>query len=436
MYLEITNSFLSGVVLPAVLIPVGVFLAFRLRFFYLLHPIRFFKDLKGSGDGSGTSPFKALSMALAGTLGVGNISGVATAIAAGGAGAVFWMWLSAAAAMSVKYAEVFLAVKYRERDDAGYHGGAYYYMRKGLSARLGKRGGTAVASFFAVLIALNSVLTGNIVQVNAASSVFGGVPRIVCGAVIASVVLAVTAGGVKRIGDFTVRVIPFLTVVYAALSLYIIVINRERVGGVFAEIFGGAFNFRAAAGGTAGYGISRAVRFGVTRGIFSNEAGCGTAPTAHAAANTDSPHKQGCLGIFEVFCDTIIMCTLTALVILLAGTPGGEGIPMSMSSYGAFCGRFGELSIGISVIIFALATVICQSYYGIEALAALGMKKKYNIIYFVVSFAATLLGSVMSSDTVWQLADLEIAVMTVINTLSVFALSDEVVPQKVKEVFK
>ena len=437
MYLEMANSFLSGMVLPAVLISVGVYLAFRLRFFFLLHPIRFFKDLRGSEKDGGTSPFKALSMALAGTLGVGNISGVATAITSGGPGAVFWMWTSAAAAMSVKYAEVFLAVKYRERGETAdtYRGGAYYYMRGGLSRRIGKSGAKAAASFFAVLLVINSVLTGNVVQVNAAASVFDGVPRIVCGIAIALVVFAVTAGGVRRIGDFTVRVIPFLTVLYAALSVFIIIINRGRVAGVFAKIFENAFNFRAAAGGAAGYGISRAVRFGVTRGIFSNEAGCGTAPTAHAASNTKSPHKQGCFGIFEVFCDTIVMCTMTALVILLAGTPGGEGIPVSMSAYGAFCGKFGELSIGVSVVIFALATVICQEFYGTEALAALGVKKKYNIVYLVVSFGATLVGSVMSSDAVWQFADFEIAVMTVINTLTVFVLSDEVVP-KVKEVFK
>ncbi|MBR6917498.1 MAG: sodium:alanine symporter family protein [Clostridia bacterium] len=436
-FLESTNSFLSGIILPVVLIGCGIYLAVRLKLFYVLHPVRFAKDLKNSAAKGGTSPFKALSVALAGTLGVGNISGVATAIFAGGAGAVFWMWVSALAAMSVKYAEVFLAVKYRKKDcargDGVYHGGAYYYMCEGLEPKIGKRAARGIASFFSILLVSNSVLTGNIVQVNAASAVFDGVPKIVCGAAIALFVLAVVAGGAKRVGDFTVRVIPILTALYIILSLYIIISNSERIGGVFSEIVRSALDFKAAAGGVAGFGISRAVRFGVTRGIFSNEAGCGTAPTAHASANTISPHHQGCLGIFEVFCDTIVMCTMTALVILLARVPGKDGIPLSLASYGAFCGSFGSAAIGISVVIFALATVICQEYYGVEALSALGVSSKKRYIYFAVSFAATLIGSVVSPGVVWQFADLEIALMTVVNTLSVFILSDEVTHRLTKK---
>ena len=164
----------------------------------------------------------------------------------------------------------------------------------------------------------------------------------------------------------------------------------------------------------------------MTRGIFSNEAGCGTAPTAHASANSFSPHSQGCLGIFEVFCDTIVMCTMTALVILLAGVTGADGIPLSMDSYGAFCGKFGEAAIGISVVIFALATVICQEFYGMEAIICLGFRRRGAKIYIALSFAATLLGAVMSPGIVWQFADLEIALMTIVNTLCVFILSDSV----------
>ena len=255
LFLETTNSFLSGKVLPAVLILAGAYLALRLRFFYIAHPVKFVGELKKSGGRDGTSPLKALSMALAGTLGVGNISGVATAITAGGAGAVFWMWVSALAAMSVKYAEVALAVEYREKrdtpDGVRYRGGAYHYMKKGLSPYVGRRGATAVASVFALFLVSNSVLTGNIVQVNAAASVFDDFPKIACGAVIAVTVFAVVAGGARRIGDFTVRVIPFLTVLYVVLSMYIILTNAGRIGQVFSQIFKGAFSFRAAAGGAA-----------------------------------------------------------------------------------------------------------------------------------------------------------------------------------------
>ncbi|MBQ7670880.1 MAG: sodium:alanine symporter family protein [Clostridia bacterium] len=429
-FLEVTNSFLSGMILPAVLIFVGVFLAAKFRFFFLIHPFKTMKRVGTAASSGGTSPFKALTVALAGTLGVGNISGVATAITAGGPGAVFWMWASALTAMSVKYAEVYLAVKYRRAEVSGdkvrYRGGAYYYMKEGLAKFLGKRTSSVIAVFFACLLVSNSLLTGNIVQVNAASSVFDGVPKIAVGAVIAVFALAVSAGGAKRVGDFTVRVIPFLTAVYVFLSLFIIISNIGKTGEVLRSIVDGAFSFRAAAGGAAGYGISRAVRFGVTRGVFSNEAGCGTAPTAHASADAKSPHDQGCLGIFEVFCDTIVMCTMTAFVILLSGVTGVDGIPLSMKAYGAFFGKFGEIAIGVSVMIFAVATVICQGYYGLEAIESLGGKKKARAVYLAAAFGATLLGSVMSQSAVWQFADLEIAVMTVVNTLAVFILSDGV----------
>ncbi len=427
-FVESANSVLSGVLLPVVLIAVGIYLAAKLRFFYVLHPVKTAKAVASAGTGSGTSPFKALTVALAGTLGVGNISGVATAIVAGGPGAVFWMWVSALAAMSVKYAEVALAVKYR-RTRTGTHGGeyfggAFYYMKEGLSPILGSRAAKYIASGFACLLVSNSLLTGNVVQVNAAASVFDGIPGVAVGAAIAVAVAVVTVGGAKRVGDFTVRVIPLLTLVYILLSLYVIISGAERLGEVFSSIFRGAFSLRSAASGAAGYGISRAVRFGVTRGVFSNEAGCGTAPTAHASANTKGPHEQGCLGVFEVFCDTVVMCTMTALVILLSGVAGEDGIPLSMESYGVFCGDFGRMAIGASVVVFALATVICQEYYGMEALAALGGGKRARRVYLAVSFGATLLGSVMTPDAVWQIADLEIALMTVVNTLAVFVLSD------------
>ncbi len=437
IYFERINSFLSGSILPVLLISVGVYLGIRLKFFYVFHPLKLLKALKEGGVEGGTSPFKALSMALAGTLGVGNISGVAAAITAGGAGAVFWMWISAFAAMSIKYAEVYLAVLYRrwafEKGSAVYKGGAPYYIKEGLSTKFGKNVAAKLAAFFALLLVSNSLLTGNIVQINAAASVTSKVPPLLCGAVVAVIVLAVVAGGVSRIGDFTVKVIPFLSVVYIVLSLYVIFSNVGDVPAVFEMIFKDAFSFKAAGSGIMGYGIMRAMRFGVTRGIFSNEAGCGTAPTAHASANTKSPHHQGCFGIFEVFSDTVVLCTMTALVVLLARmkmpytVEGLDGIPLSLRSYGAFCGKVGEWAIGVSVIVFALATIICQSFYGIEALDFFGDKKSRRSLYIAVSFAATVIGSVMSPNLMWHLADLEISVMTIINTIVVFVLSDEVI---------
>ncbi len=436
IYLERVNWFLSGTVLPVLLVFVGLYLGFRLKFFYILHPLKVIKALKAQGKGEGTSPFKALSMALAGTLGVGNISGVAAAITAGGAGAVFWMWVSAFVAMSIKYAEVYLAVLYRKAERKGkgivYRGGAPHYIKEGLSKITAKEFAGAVSVFFAFLLVSNSFMTGNIVQINAAASAVPKIPPVIVGIIIGAVVLVVVAGGVSRIGDFTVRVIPFLSALYIVLSVYIILSNIREVPAVFEKIFREAFSLRSAGSGLLGYGIMRAVRFGVTRGIFSNEAGSGTAPTAHASANTKSPHHQGCFGIFEVFSDTIVLCTMTALVVLLAEmkfpclTSGLDGIPLSVSAYGAFCGTVGEYTIAVSVVIFALATIICQNFYGLEALDFFGEKKSRRHLYILVSFAATVVGAVISSNLMWQLADLQISLMTVLNTLIVFVLSDEV----------
>lgn len=427
-YLEEINSLLSGFVLPAILIICGIYLGVKLHFFYIFHPIRLLRSLKEAHTGGGTSPFKALSTALAGTLGVGNIAGVAAAISQGGAGAVFWMWVSALAAMSVKYGEVYLAVVYRKKglSKGEYHGGAPYYIKEGLKRIFGKRTSSALAAFFAFLLVTNSLLTGNLVQVNAAANVTKSIPPIAVGSVIGLCVLIVIVGGASRVGDFTVKVIPFLSAIYIVLSLYIIFSNVSLLESAFLKIFKEAFSLRCAVSGVAGYGIREAVRFGVTRGIFSNEAGCGTAPTAHAAAETKSPYHQGCFGIFEVFCDTIILCTMTALVIIMADISGLDGIPLSMASYGIFAGKVASFTIGASVIIFALATVICQSYYGIEALSFMSHKRAYKYVYITISLLVTLTGSVISPSVMWQIADLQIAVMTIINTLVVFVLSDKI----------
>lgn len=429
-YLESINSLLSGSVLPAVLIFTGIYLGARQRFYCILHPVRFIKDLKAAGTGGGTSPFKALSTALAGTLGVGNISGVATAVSAGGAGAVFWMWISALCAMSVKYAEVYLAVLYRKENGGKKKGGAPYYIKEGLSKYFGKRRAAALALFFAFLLVTNSLLTGNLVQVNAAVSAGGEIPPWAVALAFGICTLVVVGGGASRVGDFTVKTIPVLSAVYIALSLFIIFSNFQLVPGVFREIFRGAFRLPAAVGGICGYGMKEAVRYGVTRGVFSNEAGCGTAPTAHAAADTKSPHHQGCFGIFEAFCDTIVLCTMTAVIILMADVKGCDGIALSVKSYGFFGGGAAQIIIAASVIIFALATVICQAYYGIEALSFISGGKRLKYLYLACSFAVTIAGAYIAPAVMWQIADLQIAVMTIINTLVVFILSDEVKTKK------
>lgn len=422
--LENINYYLSGLIMPVLLISGGVWFGWKLKLFYIFHPIKLTADLRTASKDGGTSPFKALTLALAGTLGVGNISGVATAITAGGAGAVFWMWLSAAVAMSVKYAEAALSVHYRRMRTVNgrttFFGGAMYYMRDGLKLPV-------LGGFFAVMLILNSLLTGNIVQVNAAASVYPDFPPIICGISIAALSFIISIGGAKRISDFTVKLIPFLSAVYLILSMYIIITNYSVIPSVFKQIFAEAFNFGSASGGVLGFTVSRAVRFGVTRGIFSNEAGCGTSPTAHASANTKSPHHQGCFGIFEVFADTILLCTMTAIVILLADKSSLDGIPLSLYAYSSFTGKAAGQIIGLSVILFAFATVICQSYYGIEAISFFTGSRKARLSYLFLSFASSIIGSVIPQGIMWQLADLVISIMTVINVACVMSMTKAVV---------
>ena len=397
--------------MPVLLLGCGLLFSSYLHFFWIVHPVKFFRSLKKGLTGGGQTPFKAMTVALAGTLGVGNIAGVASAIVAGGAGAVFWMWVSALLAMGVKYAEVALAVAHRRKNADGFFGGAMYYMSDMLSPRLG--------GFFALLCLANSLVTGNIVQSNAAAAVYSErIPPIAVGAVMCVLSLAVTLGSLRRISDVTVKLIPFLSGVYILLSLYIIFANTERLPGIFADIFGSAFSLKAAAGGAGGFALSRAVRFGVTRGILSNEAGCGTAPTAHASANTNSPHDQGNFGIFEVFADTVVICTLTAIVILLLGDGRGEdGVRLSVLAYRTFAGRAAGHVISVSVILFAYATVICQSYYGVVALRYLTHSRLALGIYFVLFGISCIAGSVIGSALMWNIADLCVSAMTATNVV-------------------
>lgn len=421
--LEYVNSFLSGILLPAVLLIAGLYLGWRIRFFYILHPLKLCRDIKNAAGVGGVSPFRALSVALAGTLGVGNITGVATAIACGGAGAVFWMWICAFLVMSVKYAEVYLSQVYRTPDGIG---GAMYYMRDGLRKVLGN-GSAVLASGFALLIAANSLLTGTIVQVDAAAGVvtelFAGVPAIVCGAVFAVLGAITAAGGLKRVSDLTVRLIPALSAVYIVISAVCVIRSADALPEAFRAIFEGAFTPAAAGGGVLGFGINSAIRYGVTRGIFSNEAGCGTAPSAHAAANAKTPHHQGCMGIFEVFADTVVLCTVTALVILTSGiTPSEDGMISALAAFSASGGHTSAVIIGISVILFAFATVICQSYYGLGAVRYLTGSDRGRRVYIALLSLSAIIGSVISAELMWGIADLIIAVMTVANTVCVIMI--------------
>ncbi|MBE6709088.1 MAG: sodium:alanine symporter family protein [Ruminococcaceae bacterium] len=432
MLFESINSALSGYILPAILLIAGVYLGRRIKFFYILNPVKLFRDIRNSAKNGGVSPIRALSVALAGTLGVGNITGVATAIACGGAGAIFWMWICALLVMSVKYAEVYLSQIYRQPDGHGGHvGGAMYYMNKGLRMITGSRFPSVLAAAFAILIAANSLLTGSIVQVNAAtgvmSSFFPSVTPLICGISFAVLATVTAAGGLKRVSGLTVKLVPFLSVVYIFVSLICIIRSSEAIPHAFRAIFDGAFSTSAAGGGVLGFGINNALRYGVARGIFSNEAGCGTAPSAHATANAQSAHHQGCMGIFEVFADTIVLCTVTALVILTSGlNPSEDGMISALAAFSVSGGDIAVTAVGISVILFAFATVICQSYYGLGAVEYLTPSRSARSVYIILLAISAVVGSVISSGVMWGIADFIIVAMTVINTVAVTAISTKI----------
>ena len=429
--METILSILSGLLTPSLLLIAGLWFGARMRFFYFLHPIRFLRDLRIAATAGGSSPVAALTMALAGTLGVGNIAGVATAIVAGGPGAVLWMILGALAAMSVKYAEVFLAVRWRrcrrENGKTIYYGGAMYYMRDALSSsartKHGRRIAALIGGAFAILCTANALLTGNIIQVRAAVSCVPMQP-LLFGILFAVLAVIASYGGTKQVSTLSMYLIPTLSILYVGLSLLILMANLREIPSVLRLIWAEAWAIRPAAGGIAGFGISRAVRFGITRGIFSNEAGCGTSPTAHASADTPSPHHQGCLGIFEVFADTVLLCTLTAIVILLyRGGEGLDGIELSLAAYSGLCESIGGAWLAslagwimrIAIVLFAFATVVCQSCYGMEALRYFLPGRMARRIYLTLSAGAILIGSVISPGVMWQIGDLVISLMTCLN---------------------
>lgn len=414
--LENINSVVCGIALPLAIFGVGIFFLFKLRFFYIIHPVLTTKRIFSASGG-----FRPLCVALAGTLGVGNIVGVSSAIIMGGAGSVFWMLLSALVAMGVKYAESFLAVKHRRGNINHYYGGAPYYISDACG---GGKTGKFFGGIFALLCVLNSLSTGNLVQVN---SVSGFIPRhrLIFGIIFALAVFLIVLGNEKRIQAVSSVLIPILTVSYLFISLYIIFSNLGGLRVAISRIFDEAFSFKSAVSGACGFGIASAIRFGFSRGLLSNEAGCGTSPVAHASSNLDA-HSQGCLGIFEVFWDTVILCTLTALVILIADIDSDSAVMLAINSYGSFTGVFGEVFIVTSLTLFALATVSCQYYYGSKCLDFLSTSKHARRAYSLIFFFVCAISAIISNDVMWRISDFIIAFLALYNLVFLIVLSKEV----------
>ena len=385
------------------------------------------------------SQFQSLCTALAATVGTGNIVGVAGAILMGGPGAVFWMWVMAFLGMMTNYSENVLGIYYRRKNSAGeWSGGAMYYLRDGLGSKKGCKGiGKVLAGLFAFFCLFASFGIGNMTQVNAISgnmmNVFG-VPTWVTGVVIMVLVGLVVVGGLKRIASVTEKIVPFMVILYMIGTITIFFLHIDQFVPVFKAIFKGAFGMQAAAGGVVGYGIKLAIEWGMKRGVFSNEAGLGSSVMVHSNSNVKEPVKQGMWGIFEVFADTIIVCTLTAFAVLSSGLIDLQTGQL-MDSFSnltkndlvatVFQQKFGVIGSGfiaVSIMLFAFSTVLGWSHYGTKACEYM-LGEKWTIMYRVLFVAAVFGGAVMGDNLAWDLADTFNGLMMIPNLIGVIALS-------------
>ena len=444
------NGFVWGPVMPVLLVGTGIYLSIAVGFIQFTKIGYWWKNTIGkifkkgeAGDGEIT-PLQAVSTALASTVGTGNIAGVTGAIILGGPGAVFWMWVSALFGMVTKFSEVTLAVKYRERNEKGdWCGGPMYYIKNGLGPKWKWLGGV-----FAVLGAIAAFGIGNIAQVHSIADSVKSVAvafnenaasreTMIClitGICVAIFVALVLLGGVKRIGQVTEKLVPLMAVIYIVCALIVVFANISAVPGVFASIFKGAFNPAAVTGGAAGMSIKLAMTKGVGRGVFSNEAGLGSAPIAHAATSEKNPVKQGLYGIFEVFMDTIVICTLTSLVVLCSGAADGNygnaaaaGVSTTVVGFSSVFGaKAGSVILAVGLLLFATSTILGWALYGTRCAEFLfGSKiiRPYQIIFCLVVVA----GAVADLTLVWDISDTLNGLMSIPNLIALLLLSPVVI---------
>ena len=423
------NNIVWGKYTLVILLGVGIFFTVKLRFFPVVHfgtwwkntAMSFSKSRKSSAEEK-ISPFQAVATALAGSIGTGNIVGVANAIALGGAGAVFWMWVAAFFGMSTVFAENVLGMKYRIKKNGKYVGGPMYYIERGMKCKW-------LAVIFAVFCTLAAFGMGNMTQSNSVSGAlenFGISPKI-SGMILAVLVGGIIFGGIDRISKLTEKLVPFMAVIYTIAVLIVIGVNFREIPNAFKEIFEQAFDLKSVAGGFMGYGMSRAVKYGISRGVFSNEAGLGSSPIVHSASDSDEPYQQGMWGIFQVFVDTIVMCTLMALCILTtkADKTGLDGIELSTYSFESVLGIVGNIFISLSIVMFAFATLVSWSYYGERSFEYL-TNGKYIKIYRVIYAVVVYIGCIMEITLVWEISDTFNGLMAIPNLIAIIFLSGEV----------
>jgi AGCS family alanine or glycine:cation symporter len=466
------NGVVWGIPMLILIIGTGIYLTVRTKFFQITHAGHVFSktiggvfkkssNVKNSKEKATISQFQALCTALAATIGVGNIAGVAAAIAAGGPGAVFWMWLSAFFGMMTNYSENVLGIYYRRKNANGeWCGGAMYYLRDGLGSKKGcKTLGQILAVLFSIFCIMASFGIGNMSQVNTITSNITSVFKIsalnkdlpvganttinlyslIVGIFLMIIAGLVIVGGIKRIAQVTEKFVPFMAVVYIIGALIVFFKNITKIGEVFGAIFSFAFGFRAVGGAVIGLAVKNAATWGFKRGVFSNEAGLGSSVMVHSASNVVEPVKQGMWGIFEVFADTIVVCTLTAFAILSSGLIDLEsGVMLTANEKTALVSEafgsvfnFGGINIGgafiaIAILLFAFSTVLGWSYYGTKAWEFL-FGTKSTIIYKVVFVVFIVFGATMSLDLAWDISDTFNGLMALPNLIGVLTLSGTVI---------
>ncbi|EGV50969.1 alanine/glycine:cation symporter family protein [Candidatus Endoriftia persephone] len=419
------NGIVWGPLMLLLILGTGVFLTLGLK----LMPLRklgygfrmLWQGRRGTGKGE-ISPFNALMTSLSATIGTGNIAGVGTAIALGGPGAVFWMWCTALVGMATKYAEAVLAVKYREVDEQGNHvGGPMYYIKNGLGEHW-----TWLGTAFAIFGAIAGFGIGNMVQANSVADAVStnlGFDKLVVGIVMAVLVFLVLIGGIRRIAQVAGKLVPMMALAYLAGGLLVILANITELPAALGLIVSQAFTSTAATGGFAGSAVMVAIQMGVARGIFSNEAGLGSAPIAHAAAKTDDPVRQGSIAMLGTFIDTLVLCTITALVIVMTGewSSGAQGAALSSAAFAAGLPGVGEWVVTFGLMIFAFTTIIGWSVYGercVEYLFGVKAILPFRILWVV----AIPLGATVKLAFVWLLADTLNALMAIPNLIALVLL--------------
>lgn len=427
------NDFVWGPPLLLLLVGTGVYFTLRLGVFQVsklptAFRLIFSSDQSGQGD---VSSFAALCTALAATVGTGNIVGVATAITTGGPGALFWMWVAAFFGMATKYAEGFLAIKYRTKDANGQAaGGPMHYITLGMGQKW-----KPLAVFFAISGVLVALLgMGTFSQVNSiASSMsasFGLAPQLV------SIVTAISIaffifGGIEKISDVSTKIVPFMAILYILASITVLALHWEQLLPTLALVFKSAFTPAAAVGGFAGATVQQAIQRGIARGVFSNESGLGSAPIAAAAAKSDNPVEQGLISMTGTFIDTIIICTLTGLTILVTGqwsVEGLEGAPLTQAAFATIFGNTGSIALTISLVLFAFTTILGWSYYGERCIEFL-FGTKAILPYRLVFVAMVALGGFLKLDLIWTIADIVNGLMALPNLIALLALSPVIIKE-------